>query len=309
MFKKLRNRFILTNMLTTTAILVVAFVSIFAFTAVGVTRRELPPSPKPFNESNEMREAFRNEIQREREDQLVRLALVLVMVGISIEILVFMVSYFIAERSVKPVKEAYDKQREFIANASHELKTPIAAVQANFEALGAAEQPWADNIDKELTRASNLVSDLLVLARTDGRVAEAPKKDVDIAKLTRERAQLIEARLGGKKLTLEVPEKQMAHLNAADFQQILDIFLDNAVKYSAKKVIVRLDNNRLTVENDGNTIAPEKLDKIFDRFYQTDKTAEGSGLGLAIAKAVAEQNRWSIRAESDKKLTRFSVSF
>ena len=309
MFKKLRNRFILTNMLTTTAILVVAFVSIFAFTAVGTSRRELPPSPKPFDTNKEMREAFRNEIQREREDQLVRLALTLVMVGISIEILVFVVSYFVAERSVKPVKEAYDKQREFIANASHELKTPIAAVQANFEALGATEQPWADNIDKELTRASNLVSDLLVLARTDGRVAEAPKKDVDVAKLVRERAQLIEARLGGKKLTLEVPEEQTAHLNAADFQQILDIFLDNAVKYSAKKVIVRLENNRLTVENDGKTIAPGKLDKIFDRFYQTDKTAEGSGLGLAIAKAVAEQNRWNIRAESDKKLTRFSVSF
>jgi len=308
MFKKLRNQFILTNMLTTTAILVIAFVSIFAFTAVG-TRRELPPSPKMFNENSAMREVFRNEIQREREEQLVRLALTLVTVGIAIEILVFLVSFFIAERSVRPVKEAYDKQREFIANASHELKTPIAAVQANFEALGATEQPWADNIDKELTRASNLVSDLLVLARTDGRVAEAPKKDVDIAKLVRERAQLIEARLGEKKLVLEVPDRMTARLNAADFQQIVDIFLDNAVKYSAKKVIVRLENNRLTVENDGKTIAPEKLDKIFDRFYQTDKTAEGSGLGLAIAKAVAEQNRWIIRAESDEKLTRFSVSF
>ena len=308
MFKKLRNRFILTNMLTTTAILVIAFVSIFAFTAIG-TRRELPPSPKMFNENSAMREAFRNEIQREREEQLVRLALTLVTVGIAIEILVFLVSYFIAERSVRPVKEAYDKQREFIANASHELKTPIAAVQANFEALGATEQPWTDNIDKELTRASNLVSDLLTLARTDGRVAEAPKKDTNVAKIVRERTQLIEARMGEKKLTVEVPEKLVAHINTADFTQVLDILLDNAVKYSAKRVTVRLDSNRLTVKNDGKTIAPEKLDKIFDRFYQTDKTAEGSGLGLAIAKAVAEQNKWGLKAESDKKLTKFSVSF
>lgn len=308
MFKKLRNRFILTNMLTTTAILVIAFVSIFAFTAVG-TRRELPPSPKMFNENSAMREAFRNEIQREREEQLVRLALTLVTVGIAIEILVFLVSYFIAERSVRPVKEAYDKQREFIANASHELKTPIAAVQANFEALGATEQPWADNIDKELSRASNLVSDLLTLARTDGRVAEAPKKDANVAKIVRERTKLIEARMGEKKLAVEVPEKLVAHINTADFAQVLDILLDNAVKYSSKLVTVRLDSNRLTVENDGKTIVPEKLDKIFDRFYQTDKTAEGSGLGLAIAKAVAEQNKWGLKAESDKKLTKFSVSF
>ena len=309
MFKKLRNKFILTNMLTTTAILVVAFVSIFIFTAVGTTRRELPPSPKMFNENSAMREAFRNEIQREREDQLVRLAITLVLVGISIEILVFVVSYFIAERSIKPVKEAYEKQREFIANASHELKTPIAAVQANFEALGATEQPWVGNIDKELTRASNLVSDLLTLARTDGRVAEEPKKDVDVAKIVHDRAQLIEARMGEKKLTLEAPEKLVAHINTADFTQLLDILLDNAVKYSAKKVSVKLVDNRLTVENDGKTIAPEKLDKIFDRFYQTDKTAEGSGLGLAIAKAIAEQNKWGLKAESDKKLTKFSVSF
>lgn len=308
MFKRLRNKFILTNMLTTTAILVVAFVSIFVFTAIR-TRQQRMPSPMEFEKTTEIREIFDKEIRREREDQLVRLALTLVMVGISIEILVFIVSYFIAERSVHPVKAAYEKQREFIANASHELKTPIASVQANFEALGATEEPWVSNIDNELTRASNLVSNLLLLARTDGRVAEAPKKDVNVAKIVRERAQLIEARLGEKKLEIAVPDKKIAHLNAADFQQVLDIFLDNAVKYSAKKVSVRLEDNRLIVENDGKKIAPEKLEKIFDRFYQTDKTAEGSGLGLAIAKAVAEQNKWKIWAESDKKLTRFSVSF
>ena len=308
MFKKLRNKFILTNMLTTTAILVVAFVSIYAVSAVGM-RRDLPPSPKPFNENSEMREAFGKEIRRERDNQLVRLAVTLVIVGISIEILVFIVSYYVAEKSVRPVREAYEKQREFIANASHELKTPIAAVQANFEALGATEEPWVSNIDNELTRASNLVSDLLTLARTDGRVTEAPKRDTNVAKIVRERAQLIEARLGEKELTIDAPEKVTANLNAADFRQVLDIFLDNAVKYSAKKINVRLTDKCLVVENDGKMIPEEKLNKIFDRFYQTDKTAEGSGLGLAIAKAVAEQNKWRIVAESDKKLTRFSVSF
>jgi len=309
MFKKLRSKFILTNMLTTTAILVIAFVSIFAFTAIGTGRAQPPAAPKMFSANDEMRKEFAKEIRRERDEQLVRLALTLVMVGISIEILVFIASYMIAERSIQPVKEAYLKQREFIANASHELKTPIAAVQANFEALGATEQPWVDNIDKELNRASNLVNDLLTLARTDGRVAEASKKDTNIAKIVHERTQLIQARLGEKKLKVEAPEKQVVHLNEADFTQVLDILLDNAVKYSAKYVAVKLENNRLTVENDGKTIAPEKLNKIFDRFYQTDKTAEGSGLGLAIAKAVAEQNKWDIRAESDKKRTSFSVSF
>lgn len=308
MFKKLRNKFILTNMLTTTAILVIAFVSIFAVSAAG-TRRELPPAPKAFNKSNEMREAFREEIEREREDQLVRLGLTLTMVGVSIEILVFIVSYVMAERSVQPVEDAYRKQREFIANASHELKTPIAAVQANFEALGATEQPWVDNIENELTRASNLVSDLLTLARTDGRTAAIAKKDVDVVKIVRSRAKLIEARLGDKKLKIEAPEKQNLNMNEADFTQILDILLDNAVKYSKKTIKIQLSGHLLTVENDGKTIPVEKLNKLFERFYQVDKTSEGSGLGLAIAKAIADQNKWKIWAESDKTGTKFSVSF
>ena len=308
MFKKLRNEFILTNMLTTTAILVIAFVSIFAVSAAG-TRRELPPAPKAFNKSNEMLEAFREEIEREREEQLARLGLTLAMVGVSIEILVFVVSYMMAERSVKPVEEAYEKQREFIANASHELKTPIAAVQANFEALGATEQPWTDNIETELSRASNLVSDLLTLARTDGRTVAAAKKDINIAKVVRSRAQLIEARLDGKKLNIVAPEKEMALINEADFTQVLDILLDNAVKYSKKSIDISLSAHLLTVENDGKTIPAEKLNKLFERFYQVDKTTEGSGLGLAIAKAVADQNKWKIWAESDKTGTKFSVSF
>ena len=308
MFKKLRNEFILTNMLTTTAILVIAFVSIFAVSAAG-TRRELPPAPKAFNKSNEMLEAFREEIEREREEQLARLGLTLAMVGVSIEILVFVVSYMMAERSVKPVEEAYEKQREFIANASHELKTPIAAVQANFEALGATEQPWTDNIETELSRASNLVSDLLTLARTDGRTVAAAKKDINIAKVVRSRAQLIEARLDGKKLNIVAPEKEMALINEADFTQVLDILLDNAVKYSKKSIDISLSAHLLTVENDGKTIPAEKLNKLFERFYQVDKTTEGSGLGLAIAKAIADQNKWKIWAESDKTGTKFSVSF
>ena len=256
-----------------------------------------------------MLEAFREEIEREREEQLARLGLTLAMVGVSIEILVFVVSYMMAERSVKPVEEAYEKQREFIANASHELKTPIAAVQANFEALGATEQPWTNNIETELSRASNLVSDLLILARTDGRTVAAAKKDINIAKVVRSRAQLIEARLDGKKLNIVAPEKAMALINEADFTQVLDILLDNAVKYSKKSINISLSAHLLTVENDGKTIPAEKLNKLFERFYQVDKTTEGSGLGLAIAKAVADQNKWKIWAESDKTGTKFSVSF
>ena len=310
MFKKLRNKFILTNMIATSAILVLSFGTIFGVTAISSANRPHHMQERQDVEvSTEMREAFDEEIKNDRAQRLERLGVTLVLVAIMAELFVFMASYYFAEKSIKPVKDAYDKQREFIANASHELKTPIAAARANFEALGTTEQPWTNNVDSELDRAAKLVNDLLTLARTDGRTVVLEKKNTDLVKIIKKREQLIEARLGNKKLKLDLPEKVEVKIIRADFEQILDILLDNAVKYSKSKIDVSLSEKNLVVKNDGKTIAPEKLSKIFDRFYQTDKTAEGSGLGLAIAKAVADQNGWKIVADSDKKSTTFTLSF
>ncbi|MBO4854832.1 HAMP domain-containing histidine kinase [Candidatus Saccharibacteria bacterium] len=308
MFKKLRNKFILTNVIFTTLILAISFGSIFAATAIS--NKEHPPRmPEHEQMSSEVREAFDEEIKRDRAQRLERLGVTLLLVAIATELLVFIASYYYAEKSIKPVKDAYDKQREFIANASHELKTPIAAARANFEALGTTEQPWTNNVDSELDRAGKLVNDLLVLARTDGRTASLEKKNVDLVKVVKKHAELMEARIDEKKLSMNLPEKIEAKIVKADFEQILDILLDNAVKYSKKKIEIELNDNYLRVTNDGKTIPEEKIDKIFDRFYQTDKTAEGSGLGLAIAKSVADQNGWKISAESDKKTTSFVLEF
>ena len=309
MFKKLRNKFILTNMIITTVIVVFAFSAIYIGTAFAQQQSGPRAMPREFGESSEIRKAFEKEMKAVRNENLAKLAVTLFVIGALTEILVFIASYYYAERAIMPVKEAYEKQREFIANASHELKTPIAAARANFEALESTEQPWTDNVDMELERASNLVNDLLVLARTDGRTVEAKKKDVDLAKLVHKRAQLIEARLGKKKLSIDAPDKMQVLIAEADFTQVLDILLDNAVKYSKSMISVGLDEKKLVVTNDGKTIPPEKLTKVFDRFYQTDKTAEGSGLGLAIAAAVVKQNGWKIEAQSDKKTTTFILSF
>lgn len=132
---------------------------------------------------------------------------------------------------------------------------------------------------------------------------------VDLVKIVRKRTQLIEARLGEKKLTLDLPEKMMMKISDSDFAQLLDIFLDNATKYSKSNIVVKLTTKYLYAENDGKTIAPSKLPHVFERFYQVDKTSEGSGLGLAIAKAIADQNRWKISVKSEDKLTRFTLSF
>ena len=307
MFKKLRNKFIWTNMITATVIIVIAFASIFFATAVS--HREPVNMHRESTESSEMTERFEEVVKRDRANRLQNLGFTLIAVGLMIEFLVFGVSYYLSERAVTPVKQAYEKQKEFIANASHELKTPIAAARANFEALGTTEQPWTDNVDMELDRASKLVNDLLTLARTDGRTTSLKKKEVDVAKIVEKRAQLVKARLGDKALKVNVPKTCKVVLAESDLMQVLDILFDNAAKYSKSFIEVIVNEKSIAVVNDGKTIPADKLEKIFDRFYQTDKTAEGSGLGLAIAKAVADQNRWKLVANSDKKTTTFTLSF
>lgn len=307
MFKKLRNKFIWTNMITATVIIVIAFASIFFATAVS--HREPVNMHRESTESSEMTERFEEVVKKDRANRLQNLGFTLIAVGLMIEFLVFGVSYYLSERAVTPVKQAYEKQKEFIANASHELKTPIAAARANFEALGTTEQPWTDNVDMELDRASKLVNDLLTLARTDGRTTSLKKKEVDVAKIVEKRAQLVKARLGDKALKVNVPKTCKVVLAESDLMQVLDILFDNAAKYSKSFIEVTVNEKSIAVVNDGKTIPADKLEKIFDRFYQTDKTAEGSGLGLAIAKAVADQNRWKLVANSDKKTTTFTLSF
>lgn len=294
-------------MITATVIIVIAFASIFFATAVS--HREPVNMHRESAESSEMTERFEEVVKNDRANRLQNLGFTLIAVGLMIEFLVFGVSYYLSERAVTPVKQAYEKQKEFIVNASHELKTPIAAARANFEALGTTEQPWTDNVDMELDRASKLVNDLLTLARTDGRTTSLKKKEVDVAKIVEKRAQLVKARLGDKTLKVNVPKTCKVVLAESDLMQVLDILFDNAAKYSKSFIEVIVNEKSIAVVNDGKTIPADKLEKIFDRFYQTDKTAEGSGLGLAIAKAVADQNRWKLVANSDKKTTTFTLSF
>ena len=307
MFKNLRNKFILTNMITATIIILIAFSSIFIATAAS--HRTPVDMRRDSSLSDEMHDRFAEEIQNDRERRLANLGITLITVGMIIELLVFGISYYLADKASRPVQDAYRKQKEFIANASHELKTPIAAARANFEALGATEQPWTDNVDAELDRAAELVNNMLTLARTDGRVATAKRKEIDLVKTVKKRAQLINARLGEKELKVVAPEEAKKVIAEADLLQILDILFDNAVKYSKSVILIEVTDKSIVVSNDGKVLSSRDYDRIFDRFYQVDKTAEGSGLGLAIAKTVADQNGWKLKAGSNKKMTVFTLCF
>ena len=301
MFKNLRNQIVLSIVAISSVIILISFTSIFMIMSMTIRARE--------DIALRSRDTCIEEIIRERNSHVTRLGVTLLSVGVILELLIFAVSSIIAEQLVKPVQEAYEQQREFIANASHELKTPIAAIRANFEALDVEEEPWTDNIDLELDKAQNLVRDLLLLARMDGRVEKAPKKRCDLSEIVKKHVKAIEVRLDGKKLKTDIAEDVVATLVQDDFVQILSILLDNAAKYAKSWVSVELKNNCVKVENDGKEIPAAKMEHIFERFYQVDKTATGVGLGLSIAKSAADHNGWEIIADSNKKSTSFTLYF
>ena len=312
MFDKLRNKFILTNIIITTAILITAFSSIFAITAANLpTSPSLPSSIGRFDRDTAIaiHTLLKDRISQSNAEHLARLSISLLIVGICVEAVVFIASYYMAEKSIQPIKAAYYRQKEFIANASHELKTPIAIVQANFEALSVREQPWAGNIESNLSRANHLIGDFLTLARLDTSSHSISKSKTNLSALVQKQISQFQPKLSTKQLKTNLPPNINATLNTSDFTQIINILLDNAIKYSDQSIHINLEQKTFFVSNDGPTIPKSKLPKIFDRFYQADKTSEGSGLGLAIAKTFADKNHWTLSVTSQKNLTTFRLDF
>ena len=321
MFRKLRNKLILINLGVTSVVLVAAFVAIYLVSTRMAEGREPRMSSLSVSVDDNgsavsfsgdfdgnFRDAVIQTMREERASAAKTLLITLIASGIAIEIVVALVSYFLAEEAIKPVREAYTAQKVFIANASHEIKTPLAAIAANLEAADIQGNHFIDNVAYETERLTKLNGELLTLARTD-LMNEGQSQETDLRELVKQTTARFEPRMGKKQLDVKVSLARKVKINAADFEQILVILLDNAVKYSDKRVRVRLSEKELVVENDGKTIAKDDLPRVFERFYQTDKSAEGVGLGLAIAKSLTERNRWKITADSDDKVTRFSLNF
>lgn len=233
--------------------------------------------------------------------------------------------YFLAGLITRPVETAWQDQRRFLSDASHELKTPLTVVLSSAELLGehtARDEDacvYLDNIRSEAQRMRTLVEDMLTLSRTENGQPDAVYTDVDLSDLTAESALHFEpvAYETGRQLHYEITEGLTVCGNADRLRQLTGILLDNAIKYAPEGGVVRLTLQQrdrqalLRVENNGEPIPPEHLPHIFERFYRADnsRSDHGSfGLGLSIAQAVAQRHGGDIRAESDERSTRFTVT-
>lgn len=140
------------------------------------------------------------------------------------------------------------------------------------------------------------------------RVNKSPLEKVNLTTEINQHIEMFKPKFSGK-ITANFSAKQKTKLlPKQDFLQVFDILLDNATKYGDKNIIITLKNNTLSVSNDGTIVPKQDLVKIFDRFYQTDKSKSGSGLGLAIAKAICQQNGWDIICDSSKNQTTFTLN-
>ena len=219
----------------------------------------------------------------------------------------------LSRRAIRPIVENIEKQKQFVTNAGHEIKTPLAIIQSNTEAmeLYQGETKWSRNIKSQTQRLDGLMRNLLTLARRDEGAGQVKAEDLPLSELTgravRDFAQPMEAR----HLTLQADIQPEVRLRAdpAQMEQMLSILLDNAVKYADEggTVWVRLQKQerkvRLCVRNTCGALPDVPPEKLFDRFYRSDaartQKTGGYGIGLAVARSIAAANRGTLRAEYD----------
>ena len=308
MFRKLRNKLIWINLGVTTIVILTAFTAIYMFATGSAQKRPSMPEQQMMVFSEGFEDTINVTIRRERQAAANDLLLTLIVSGVAIELIVAGVSFYLAEESIKPVREAYEAQKVFIANASHEIKTPLAAIAANLEAADIHGNKWLRNVELETEKLTALNNQLLILARTD-LMEKSTLDEVELKNIAAEVIESFESRLSKVEFTSKLSARDKVRLSEADFKQILSILLDNAIKYSDKKIRLKLTNNELMVANDGTVIAENDLPHVFERFYQADKSSDGVGLGLSIAKSIAMRNGWDLSVSADSKMTYFVLKF
>jgi len=223
-------------------------------------------------------------------------------------------AWLLIRRMLQPVQASFDRQKQFVWDASHEFKTPLAVISANAELLSREVGPneYLGYIQSEVRRTDSLVQSLLTLARMDKGTVTAEMKRFDLSQALLGVALPFESTVfeAGRTLETDVPEGVWIRGDEAMLQQLAVILLSNALKYSNEGGLIRLSLAQkgrgavITVYNTGEGIAPENLERIFDRFYREDlshnSAIAGNGLGLAIARTIAEAHRGHIRAESEQ---------
>lgn len=246
-----------------------------------------------------------------------------ILVFITLETIQVIISLNITKRIVKPVNEAFIRQKQFIYDASHELKTPIAIISASAEMLekNPKEKKWLDNIKTENNRMNKLVISLLDLSKSENIKENEVYTNVNLSKVIKNKALTFESLIYENSLELDVDVVNdiMFNCNEDRIKELLSILMDNAIKHSLpnSQITVKLSKEKnniyLSVKNKGKEIPVSEREKIFERFYRLDKSRNRDsnryGIGLSIAKNIVINHNGTIIVNCKDGYTTFIVNF
>ena len=235
--------------------------------------------------------------------------------------LVLILIFLLSKKAVKPIAESYEKQKQFITDANHELKTPLTLILANLDIAEAelGENEWLGDIRSEGHRMTELVNQLVALSRMDEEGHPMKVTEVPLGELVADTVSEFEslAKDRGKGLSANIDKEITYFGDEALLYRLVGILMDNAIKYcdNGGEISVTLRRGRrvvLTVENTYSAAAEIELNRLFDRFYRADKARTftgGYGIGLSMAKAIAEKHKGEIAAyQKDNAYIGFKVT-
>ena len=243
----------------------------------------------------------------------------LIVLGVLALIIASVIGHIMAGRAIIPMKEAYEKQKQFAADASHELRTPLAVVMASADLLLADKsiqnpllREVIEDLKGEVKKMSKLVSDLLTVARSDNNALKVKIQKLNLGDLLEQNVRMMTPLAEKKGVELLGANLIKCYIQGDEqkIKQLILILVDNAIKYTPAegKVLVtieRVEDDRVvfSVQDSGIGIAPEDQEKIFERFYRVDKARSremgGNGLGLSIATEILRLHEGKISVESE----------
>ncbi len=244
--------------------------------------------------------------------------LISTVIGSSCFLLVLLMIILASGRAVKPVAESYLRQKQFVTDAGHELKTPLTVISADNELLRLlyGESEWSDSIDRQVSKMNTLVQNLITLAKMDEE-QDPVFSSFSLSDAVFDTASSFENLIlsRNQRLTLDIPEGIRCTGDESRLRQLVSILMDNASKYCDAEggISVRLRSDRqlrLQVANDCHDAEECDFDRVFERFYRADRAraSDGSyGLGLSIAKSITELHRGEIRASAAGHRVMFEV--
>lgn len=255
---------------------------------------------------------------------LLRVLAFSLLAGLFVWSIMLLIVILLSKRAIEPIAKNIEKQKQFVTDAGHEIKTPLAIILANAEALElrSGESKWSKNIKDQVSRLDGLMKNLLTLSKSDEANGDFPKAEFDLSLILNETIHMFKEPARLRELTIErnISESISIFSNKEHISRILSILLDNAVKYAKSGTAIKISltqtekNTEVSVKNECELLPACEPEKLFDRFYRENSArtqkSGGYGIGLSAARALANLCSASLSAsyENDTGIT-FTIKF